>query len=128
MEMKDLNGKNVYVAARSLTVKDNDGKTRGIIRDIRFWKTLAPRVQFDMIHKYDFRKSGIWGNHELMCRIIFKDEKPYYLLNERAVESGIRFHGEDYANKIERNLESLKAANVEVIRAASVSYSRNFEF
>ena len=26
MEMKDLNGKNVYVAARSLTVKDNDGK------------------------------------------------------------------------------------------------------
>ena len=128
MEMKDLNGKNVYVAARSLTVKDNDGKTRGIVRNISFWKNLAPRVQFDMVHKHDFRKSGIWGNHELMCRIIFKDNKPYYLLNERAVESGIKFHGEDYANKIEKNLESLKAANVEVIRAANVSYSRNFEF
>lgn len=128
MEMKDLNGKNVYVAARSLTVKDNDGKTRGIVRNISFWKNLAPRVQFDMVHKHDFRKSGVWSNHELMCRIIFKDEKAYYLLNERAVESGIKFYGEDYANKIEKNLESLKAANVEVIRAENVSYSRNFEF
>ena len=78
MEMKVLNGKNVYVAARSLTVKDNDGKTRGIVRNISFWKNLAPRVQFDMVHKYDFRKSGVWSNHELMCRIIFKDEKAYF--------------------------------------------------
>lgn len=125
MEMKDLEGKNVYVSARSLTVKDDDGKTRGIVRDICFWKGLAPRDTYDLYHI--FRKSGVWENHKLMSRIIFKDKNPYYLLDESAVKSAIKYDGEAFAKKLEKNLESLKAANVEVIRVANISYSKNIE-
>lgn len=73
MEMKDIVGRKIKISANSITVKDDAGKTRGIVKNIRkftdcranlqmeIWKTLKnAKVGWSDIANTDFYVDGEW--------------------------------------------------------------------
>ena len=59
-EIKDCIGKNVRISKCSITIKSDDGKTCGVVRDIRKFKDIQPNKTLDYFHI--LRKCGAWGN------------------------------------------------------------------
>ena len=47
MDMKDINGYFIKLSTGSITAKDENGKTCGLVRGVRRWKDAPSRVQFD---------------------------------------------------------------------------------
>lgn len=78
MKVVDLEGKRIYISQNSITVKDENDKTRGIVRNIKTRSSLQSRELFDWSTK--FKKLGL----DLMNRYIVKgllivDGEAYYL-------------------------------------------------
>lgn len=48
MEMKDIIGKRIKLSANSITVKDENGKTRGIVRGARRFKDCRTNQQLEI--------------------------------------------------------------------------------
>ena len=79
MKIFELEGKNVKICKTSLTVKDENGKTCGVVTGVKTWKTLSPREQFDVAKT--IKKAGIWGSKfDLLKNTVFCG-KQIYLLN-----------------------------------------------
>ena len=57
MEMKDIIGKRIKLSANSITVKDENGKTRGIVRGARRFKDCCANQQIEIRGK--IKKAGI---------------------------------------------------------------------
>lgn len=123
MKIEDLEGKNAYVTARSITLKDEDGKTRGIIRDIKTYCTLPPRELFDWSTK--FRKFHIALNNAYIVKnLVIVDNEPYYLHDLRkdefyqkywvnrhdVFETDIKHYNEE-----RELLERVKAAGIKIV-------------
>lgn len=51
MKMTDIVGKRIKLSANSITVKDEAGKTRGVVRDIRQFKNCRPNQQMEIWKK-----------------------------------------------------------------------------
>ena len=49
-EIKDCIGKNVRISKCSITIKSDDGKTCGVVRDIRKFKDIQPNKTLDYFH------------------------------------------------------------------------------
>lgn len=47
MKLEEIAGKRVKLSAATITVKDADGKTRGIVRNVRPFKSWSTRESFD---------------------------------------------------------------------------------
>lgn len=84
MTMQDLEGKSVKLSARTITVKDSDGKTRGMVRGVCPFKGLPSSRQFDAFQIV--KKSGIWGNSVCpdLINCVFMDGGTLYYLNDTA--------------------------------------------
>lgn len=79
MKIFELEGKNVKICKTSITVKDENGKTCGVVTGVKTWKTLSPREQFDFAKA--IKKSGIWGSKfDILKNTVFCG-KQIYLLN-----------------------------------------------
>lgn len=85
----------VKIGKTSITIKDDDGKTCGIIRNIQKFTDMPPRDQF--LYSKSMRKNGFWGT-ELINNVVFLDKKCYFLLNLRVME---------FYEKIFANVENL---------------------
>lgn len=81
----------VKIGKTSITIKDDDGKTRGIIRNIQKFTDMPSRYQFE--HSKSMRKNGFWGTG-LIDNVVFLDKKCYFLLNLRVME----FYEKIFAN------------------------------
>lgn len=79
MNIVDVQGKMVRIGKTSITVKDENNKTRGVVKNICTWETLPPRRRFNF-HKL-ISQSGIWGNEYLVKNLIF-DENEMFLLKD----------------------------------------------
>ncbi len=84
MKITDITNKTIKLSKHSITVKDEQNKTRGVVRDVTPFKELRPAEQL----KYwkQLRECGLWGS-EFMDYFIICDEEPYYLHNLKAIEN-----------------------------------------
>ena len=81
MDIKDIEGKIVKIGKTSIIVKDEQNKTRGIVRNILLFKDAPPRIsyQFSKIIK----EVGIWGNQKLIKNTVICDKELYLLKDTR---------------------------------------------
>lgn len=85
MKIAEIANKRVKVSSHSITVKNDDDKICGVVRDVKPYKELRTAEQMDYFKK--LKECGIWGDSEFMKYFIICDGKPYYLHNLRPVET-----------------------------------------
>lgn len=82
-EIKDCIGKNVKISKCSITIKTDNGKTCGVVRDIRKFKDIQPNKILDYFHI--LMKCGAWGNNNFSVdNCIEKDGKLYAFRNMKS--------------------------------------------
>ena len=80
MDIEMLKGKRVKICPRSITCKDKNDKTCGVVNNVVSFLNLAPRYQCELSKKFDRTKLD-WK------QIYIKDNKEmFYLLNLRTIE------------------------------------------
>lgn len=85
MEILDCIGKNVKISKGSITIKDNNDKTRGIVRDIRHFKDIQTNMQSRYFHI--MKQAGIWGNSKIeLDNVVIKDNEIYLFRNTHGIE------------------------------------------
>lgn len=77
-EIKDCIGKNVKISICSITIKSEEGKTCGVVRNIISLYDLQPNMQMDYYN--ELRKMGLHGKISLKNCII-KDNEMYVFRN-----------------------------------------------
>lgn len=80
MEIEALKGKRVKICPRSITCKDDNDKTCGVVTNVVSFLNLAPRYQCELSRKFnrqnlDWKQIYVRNNKEL-----------FYLLNLRKIE------------------------------------------
>lgn len=95
MEMMDLCGKIVKIGKTSITCKKENGKTAGIVKNIRTFETVNKNQEVDFYHIA--RRIGLWGSmFDINTLILDINNNFYFLNNLRYVENYKKyFHGKD---------------------------------
>lgn len=84
-EIKDCIGKNIKISKGSITIKDDNGKTCGVVRNIWKFKDIQPNKQIDYFHV--LRDVGAWGNRKFdVNTCIVKDGKMYVFRNMKTIQ------------------------------------------
>lgn len=78
MEMVDIINEYVKPSKGSITVKDENGKTKGIVRGIARFKDLQSNKQID--YSKLLRNSGIWGNKKIDLNNCYIVDNAVYLI------------------------------------------------
>lgn len=118
-EIKDCIGKNVKISKCSITIKSEEGKTCGVVRDIRKYKDIQPNKVSEYFHL--LRKCGAWGNINFnIDNCIEKDGKLYAFRNMKSKmfhEKYGYFTEEEKSNAEEQEniFNALKATGIDVI-------------
>ena len=115
--IKDCNGKSVKISKTSITIKTEDGKTCGVVRDITSLYDLQPNKQ--MQYYQTLRKLGIHGKISIK-ECIIKDGIMYVFRN---VKSKLFHEQHGYITEEEKRkaeeketlYNTLKDAGIEVI-------------
>ena len=82
MEITALNGEFIKICKNSITVKDENDKTRGVIRNVTNFRDLQPNKQFDYVKIInEFRKIGV-----SITKFYIKDSRVYFLYNLKTVD------------------------------------------
>lgn len=90
MEIKDIENKRVKISARSITVKDENDKTCGIVRNVVRFKDLPINKQFDWFKVV--KECGVWGHENLLNRFLICDGKAYFLFNTKRDDTYRKFY------------------------------------
>ena len=81
-KIQDCNGEIVVVSARSITIKDENDKTRGLVRNVDNFYNLAPNKQFSlarMIEQAGLSRDKYFG----FCNeILIVDGELYVLVDD----------------------------------------------
>lgn len=81
MVLADLEGATVKLSAGTITVKDENGKTRGMVRGLRRFNTWSSRERFEA--RQALAASGIWGcGIDGLIDCLFLDGKEIIYLND----------------------------------------------
>jgi hypothetical protein len=123
MEMTELAGCRVIASAQTITVKNEEGKTCGMVRGVSSLLTIqrtSPRRTYDISQKYKVKLSTpLYNNY------FFDGERLYFLHDdgkEQAERQFLeRFHGE--RNCLDKQMEAVKIAaelGAIVVRVASL--------
>lgn len=115
MEILECRGKDIKISKGSITVKNTDGKTCGIVRDIKHFHDIQTNKQAEYFHL--LRSAGLWGNSKIdLKNVILSDGKLYLFRNTHGLESLKKFDPE-----LVRKLDSIHAEasknGIEVIEA-----------
>lgn len=84
-KIQDCVNNNVVVSARSITLKTDEGKTCGVVRNVSNLYELRPAVQFDLCHKIETNglpRNAYWG---FMEQLLFVDGALYVLVDDYSV-------------------------------------------
>lgn len=116
-EMKDCQGKLVKICKSSITIKDENGKTCGVVRDITRFSDVQPNKQFEI--GSCLRKMGVakWVD---MSACVMKGTNFYFLRNVKSKlfhEKHGFFSDEEKQryDKTNEAYEKITAAGLEVI-------------
>lgn len=113
-KMTDCIGKFIKVSPRSITIKDDNNKTHGIVRDVVSLDNIQPKYQFEYSSK--LKKGGLVQGEimEHTHDIVIKDKELYYLYNVHTREKYSHLFPEA-VEKDEAFAEKIKNAGVTVI-------------
>lgn len=95
MQITDCKNKNVKISKGSITVKDENGKTRGVVRDIRHFHDIQANKQHD--YWMQLKRAGLWGNSRIDIEkqiVIDSDGKMWLFRNIHGIESLKKFDSE----------------------------------
>lgn len=115
MDIEMLKGKRVKICPRSITCKDVNGKTCGVVNDVCSFLNLPARYQFDLCRKFNRHTVNI---HNVYVR---NNKELFYLLDLRKIEFYERYiQGHDsfetddnnYHNMIQGAKEAEKSMKV----------------
>lgn len=84
MTMQELEGKRVKISAGTITVKDADGKTRGMVKGIRTRERLNAGERLDFFAKA--KAAGVW-QAGYANRVILDGDKFYFLNDTRPLQA-----------------------------------------
>lgn len=85
MDILELKNQRVKISPRSITCRNEYGKTCGVVRNTQLYTQARPAEQMKY-HKF-VRECGIWGHPELAAGLILCDGQLYYLHNLRPLEA-----------------------------------------
>lgn len=117
MKMQNLENQKIKIGKTSITVIDDNGKTAGIVRNVKTWSTMQPRDTFDIWK----RIKSIFASGRA-DRLVLDGNDLYYVYNTRSenmVKKNPVFSDllQDSINK-EKTVERLAIENgITVIRA-----------
>lgn len=123
-EIKECIGRNVKISKCSITIKDDNGKTRGIVQNIQKFND----VQFNKSMDYFriLKNTGAWQSRDFnVDTCIVKDAKMYVFRNMNTVrfqEKYGYFSEEEKrrAEDLEAIYNALRAVGIEVIECKFV--------
>lgn len=84
MKIEELRNQKVKISARSITCKDENGKTKGIVTGAEKFRNLQPNRAIDYFKQ--IKSAGLWGNGE-SDNIYIYEGKIYYLFNLKPIET-----------------------------------------
>ena len=85
MKISEIENKKVKIGAHSITVKDDDGKTCGVVRNATRFNEL--RLADQTMFWRSMVKCGIADRAEFVNRFIVCDGKPYFLHDMRTLDA-----------------------------------------
>lgn len=114
MTMQDLNGRRVKLSARTITAKDENGKTCGMVRNLERYTDMAFRRQSELKNVV----SPLWRNKcgLPLDRLYFDGKQGYYIFCAGYVPP----YEMDRYNAKMAVLEAAKANGLEIICVASI--------
>lgn len=81
MEITKINGEEIKIGKTSITIKGDNGKTIGVIRNCTIINnSLAPRILFEISRKLKEKNINLMS---LYNRLVVVDENYYFLYNLR---------------------------------------------
>ena len=121
-EIKDCNGKKVKISKGSITIKSEDGKTNGVVRNITSLYDLQANKQMD--YYKIIRKLGLHGKISIKDCII-ADGTMYVFRNIKSKlwHEKYGFISEEEKQKVEEQetiYNALKTAGIDVIECVYV--------
>lgn len=84
MKILEIENKKVKISAHSITVKDDNGKTCGVVRNATRYHELRTSDQLE--HWKDIKTSGIADFPKFIDRIVYCDGRVYFLHDLRMIE------------------------------------------
>ena len=119
MDISEIENKMIKINSHSITVKNEQGKTCGIVNNIKPFKELRPSD--GMKYFKLLRECGLWGNSDLIKYFIVYDGEPYYLHNLKPLETYERlFSGKDGFENEEKRYNERKQIADKVAAFATV--------
>lgn len=79
MKIEEIQNRRIKISLHSITVKNDDDKTCGMVKDVKPFKELRPADAMKYFSK--LREIGVFGNSELLKCFVICDGKPYFLNN-----------------------------------------------
>lgn len=106
MKITGIKNRIIKLNQHSITIKNAEGKTAGVVTDVTRWADIPPRDSFT--HLKAVKESGIWSNR-MVDNVVIVDKKLYYLhdLNkiefyENCIKPHIESGSDYYVNDTER--------------------------
>lgn len=115
MKIEELKNQRVKISARSLTCKDENGKTKGVVTCAENFLNLRPNLQFQ--YAKIVRNSGLWSAGESK-NVFLIDGKLYYLFDLSPIE----FYEKYYAGKSGWDNEKEKCENRKSLAESAAKY------
>lgn len=122
-EIKDCIGKKVKISKTSITIKSDDGKTCGVVRDIITLYDLQANKQIDYLRK--IRNLSLSMKDISIRNIIIKDKEMYVFrnINSKLFHEKYGYFSEEEKKKSEEQekiYSMLEAAGINVIECIFV--------
>ena len=78
MDIKEIVGREIKINANSITVRNEEGKTCGVVRNVTSLYNIQANKQFDINSK--LRKNGIRSmDFDIKKNILIKDDTVYFI-------------------------------------------------
>ena len=129
-DIKDCIGKNVKISKCSITIKSDDGKTCGVVRDIRKFNDIQANKQMEYFHL--LKKVGAWESRNFdVNSCVEKDGKLYTFRNMKSKLFHEKYgyfseNEKQNAEEQETIYNALETARVGVIECIFVIERREF--
>lgn len=120
MKINDIEGKRVDVSARTITVKDEFDKTRGLVRNIESLYDTRPAKQLEVFTK--LRQNGLdrITLMEQLDRLLLVDNEVYFLVDDFQLSQDTKFN----ENKLHNLIQKLEAGGITIIHCERVFWSK----
>lgn len=114
-EIKDCIGQKIKIGKNSITIKNDFGRTCGVITNVTSFENLQPNKRF--VYYHQLRELGIWGKISVKeCMI--KDDTLYVFRN---IHSKLHYEKYGYITEEEKARAEQKEILYNTIKASGIN-------